>query len=244
MWSDSDSSDDEDQEITQLRQRKERAFSQRIYLTEILWPNRNVNRATFGIMGTTNSVYLVKIDPDEGICCSCPDCNISRNFCKHCLFVVLRVLSVPFEHVTRNIPRYQGNNGRFSVSQIVYTNMLSFLLDHERRASIGELRVQNEEERNRFSQETIDLFNNNEETVTVGKKKPEKKRPLEKPEVERKAIEGECSICFEEMSDGKEEIVFCRFSCGQNLHQDCMLKWSNKKRDSDITCPYCRAPWF
>ena len=37
----------------------------------------------------------------------------------------------------------------------------------------------------------------------------------------RKAIEGDCSICFMEFLPKEEEIVYCKAACGNNIHQSC-----------------------
>ncbi|KAI5918459.1 hypothetical protein F4810DRAFT_691950 [Camillea tinctor] len=78
--------------------------------------------------------------------------------------------------------------------------------------------------------------------------------PIESPEEaasknaddkNRKAIEGDCPICFTPFEDG-EEIVYCRATCGQNLHQECFGMWAVTKRQSardQVTCPMCRTPW-
>ncbi|KAJ4365220.1 hypothetical protein N0V83_008838 [Neocucurbitaria cava] len=57
----------------------------------------------------------------------------------------------------------------------------------------------------------------------------------------RKPIEGECPICYDELSD-KESVVYCKVSCGNNVHKDCMQKWMAMTRGK-TTCPYCRAKW-
>ncbi|KAK7740787.1 hypothetical protein SLS53_005255 [Cytospora paraplurivora] len=64
----------------------------------------------------------------------------------------------------------------------------------------------------------------------------------------RKAVDGDCPICFEEMEDGKEEIVWCKAACGQNIHKQCFEMWSATKKRSEgahakVTCPYCRSVW-
>lgn len=64
----------------------------------------------------------------------------------------------------------------------------------------------------------------------------------------RKDVDGDCPICFEEMGDGKEEIVWCKAACGQNIHKQCFEMWSATKKKSDgaqakVTCPYCRSVW-
>jgi hypothetical protein len=66
----------------------------------------------------------------------------------------------------------------------------------------------------------------------------------------RKPVEGDCPICFCEMeADGKgtEAVVWCRATCGQNIHKGCFETWrAMKMRDygaSGVTCPYCRSVW-
>ncbi|KAH3916997.1 hypothetical protein HBH56_050480 [Parastagonospora nodorum] len=58
----------------------------------------------------------------------------------------------------------------------------------------------------------------------------------------RKPIEGECPICYDDLEPGKDAIVYCKASCGNNVHKDCMQKWIAMTRDK-ATCPYCRATW-
>lgn len=57
----------------------------------------------------------------------------------------------------------------------------------------------------------------------------------------RKPIEGECPICYDEL-DGMEDIVYCKTSCGNNIHKVCMQNWVAAARNN-ATCPYCRAKW-
>lgn len=63
----------------------------------------------------------------------------------------------------------------------------------------------------------------------------------------RKAVDGDCSICFEEMEGDKEELVWCRAACGQNIHKQCFETWSATKKSggarAKVTCPYCRSIW-
>jgi hypothetical protein len=57
----------------------------------------------------------------------------------------------------------------------------------------------------------------------------------------RKPIEGECPICYDNLGD-KEVIVYCRASCGNNVHKTCMRSWMAASHGK-ATCPYCRAKW-
>ncbi|KAK0664495.1 hypothetical protein QBC41DRAFT_328638 [Cercophora samala] len=64
----------------------------------------------------------------------------------------------------------------------------------------------------------------------------------------RKPIEGDCPICFEEFdTTKKEQIVWCRAACGQNVHKQCFDMWAATKRGQgrrgEVTCPYCRSVW-
>lgn len=61
----------------------------------------------------------------------------------------------------------------------------------------------------------------------------------------RKPIEGECSICYEEL-EKDEALVYCKAGCGQNMHKACMEMWAATKRAQGtkiVTCPYCRRNW-
>ncbi|KNG52339.1 RING finger domain containing protein (Znf1) [Stemphylium lycopersici] len=57
----------------------------------------------------------------------------------------------------------------------------------------------------------------------------------------RKPIEGECPICYDELSAG-EAIAYCKASCGNNVHKGCMQNWMAVSKGK-ATCPYCRAEW-
>jgi hypothetical protein len=61
----------------------------------------------------------------------------------------------------------------------------------------------------------------------------------------RKSADGECPICCDELvSKGtKEELVYCKSGCGNNLHKSCFKQWAATKRGQSVTCPYCRQIW-
>ncbi|KAI0839358.1 hypothetical protein F5Y06DRAFT_286396 [Hypoxylon sp. FL0890] len=61
----------------------------------------------------------------------------------------------------------------------------------------------------------------------------------------RKSLEGDCPICFMPF-EGAEDTVYCRATCGQNIHKECFEMWAATKRKSardQVTCPMCRTPW-
>lgn len=63
----------------------------------------------------------------------------------------------------------------------------------------------------------------------------------EEPTAKRKDL-GDCPICYDLMKKS-ENIIWCRYSCGQNVHKDCFNRWANSGR-SKIRCVWCRAEWF
>ncbi|KAI1419189.1 hypothetical protein F5Y12DRAFT_789262 [Xylaria sp. FL1777] len=61
----------------------------------------------------------------------------------------------------------------------------------------------------------------------------------------RKQIEGDCPICFTPL-EGPDDTVYCRATCGQNIHKECFEMWAaTKRRDirDTVTCPMCRSLW-
>ncbi|KAF2170441.1 hypothetical protein M409DRAFT_51482 [Zasmidium cellare ATCC 36951] len=61
----------------------------------------------------------------------------------------------------------------------------------------------------------------------------------------RKPIEGECPICSDDFEpyNAKEKVVYCKASCGNNIHKECFDRWAATRHGARVTCPYCRAPW-
>lgn len=64
----------------------------------------------------------------------------------------------------------------------------------------------------------------------------------------RKPVEGDCPICFNELDPAKEAVVWCRAACGQNIHKECFAMWAatkrqNTGRNAEVTCPFCRSAW-
>ncbi|KAL7621761.1 hypothetical protein AAE478_009088 [Parahypoxylon ruwenzoriense] len=69
--------------------------------------------------------------------------------------------------------------------------------------------------------------------------------PNKKTDKNRKTLEGDCPICYMPFEDA-EDTVYCRATCGQNIHKECFEMWAATKRKSagdQVTCPMCRTPW-
>ena len=71
---------------------------------------------------------------------------------------------------------------------------------------------------------------------------PSADKDAESSDGNRKPIEGECPICYTEFKSSKEQIVYCRSACGNNVHKACMQTWA-AARSGNTTCPICRSTW-
>lgn len=52
----------------------------------------------------------------------------------------------------------------------------------------------------------------------------------------RRAVEGDCSICHEDLNEGGI-LLWCKAQCGQNFHQGCIITWLETSY-SERKCPY------
>lgn len=75
----------------QTQKRIERALHQRLFLVQRT--RESADLEVYKVLGFTGNCYTVTISDLVG--CDCPDAAISKNVCKHQLFVMLKVLRVP-----------------------------------------------------------------------------------------------------------------------------------------------------
>ena len=55
----------------------------------------------------------------------------------------------------------------------------------------------------------------------------------------RKPIEGDCPICFMPFEpDEREDIVWCRAACGNNIHRACFEQWAKSQNGREVRCVY------
>lgn len=63
----------------------------------------------------------------------------------------------------------------------------------------------------------------------------------------RKAIEGECPICYMDFDEQHNALVWCKAACGNNVHKSCFDQYAASQRGAGganrIKCVYCRTPW-
>ena len=67
------------------------------------------------------------------------------------------------------------------------------------------------------------------------------------PNVTRKDDEGDCSICWEPFEKEKNELIWCKLTCGNNFHKKCFVEWlltpKHQRTTGELTCPFCRGKW-
>jgi hypothetical protein len=91
----------------------------------------------FKVMGNTDNAYDVIIDRDAvRVWCSCPDCDARGNFCKHLMFVLIRVIGIPEQEVCEDY---------FDITE----RCIGACRDYFERRSNAMLLVANEEEEKR-----------------------------------------------------------------------------------------------
>ncbi|KAH0836295.1 hypothetical protein AYO21_11483 [Fonsecaea monophora] len=59
----------------------------------------------------------------------------------------------------------------------------------------------------------------------------------------RKPTNGECPICYMELDEGHNELVWCKAQCGHNIHKSCFDQWAKCQAGKGVRCVYCRTPW-
>lgn len=59
----------------------------------------------------------------------------------------------------------------------------------------------------------------------------------------RKSTEGECPICYMDLDENENELVWCKAACGNNMHKSCFEQWVASQRGQAVRCVYCRTEW-
>lgn len=74
----------------------------------------------------------------------------------------------------------------------------------------------------------------------VGDVDSETKEEEDSEGVKRKSMEGcDCPICFMPFEpNAKEEIVWCRAACGNNVHRRCFEQWAKSQAGREVRCVY------
>ncbi len=201
--------------------RIQRSLTQPFYLLDYSFNGRE---AIFNISGTTTNVYKV-ILTNFKIKCDCPDmvrCESMRCICKHCWFILLKVLKV----YHYNAPRTLFNR----VSQIPtdYANTLIF----------------NDIDRDYIQHCYMNLDRHIDRAVCNDDLKEMYYRIKEdgsRPNIfeeKTKEIDDNCPICMIEF-DKNNDLINCP-TCKKYLHKECIDSWLKIKKN----CPMCRSDVF
>lgn len=59
-------------------------------------------------------------------------------------------------------------------------------------------------------------------------------------DITKKGSDDLCPICLDELDNG-EDLDYCKFSCGKQLHKLCFSMWIKQKKEP--ICVYCKAHW-
>lgn len=200
--------------------RYQRSLRHRLFLIE-RHTETEESIATFAVMGANGNVYRCKVCTEPT--CDCPDFTKRARGpmhgpCKHLIFVFVRVLKVvrddPVWWQTRLLPE--------EVTRILGTSPSAHVAGDDCMAEDAVRQMYRAMHRgdssNACSDDSSDAF-------------------------ARKPVEGDCSICFENMADANETrpedvTTFCE-SCGSNFHKTCVQNWARARER--LTCPLCRG---
>lgn len=200
--------------------RYQRSLRHRLYLIE-RGDGANTSEAAFAVMGANGNVYRCKVGTEPT--CNCPDFTKragghGHGPCKHLIFVFVRVLKVSRDDAVW----WQTRLLHDEVSQVLRDAPAQVSNDCVADGAVRSMyRTMNSGNSERISGE------GSEASVAAN----------------RKPIEGDCPVCFENMVDADETrpqdvTSFCE-SCGNNFHKVCVQNWT--AAHGNPTCPLCRG---
>lgn len=201
-------------------------------------------------------------EKENDFSCSCPD-FVKRNLpCKHCLFVMARVLGLSVsgsqdkerrnralrQRILLISHRKESENkvifeilGTTSSYNVIYNGSCfgtadNVLLMVQLVSSIPVVQPESKEakEIDRHKKDQEDEANGYVLGDNIHKRKPVVQK------VEQRSFLGEdCAICYEPMTETCA-LVFCEKTCGKSVHSMCFDRYSEHTRK--CICAYCRAP--
>jgi len=195
-----------------IADRVHRVMTQRFFMIERSKTEGEL-KEEFKVLGSTGNVYTVVISKVPS--CDCPDAT-KGNHCKHILFVLLKVLSVPLTSTY-----YYQKALLASELENIFTS-----------APAAPNAVSNAHIQAAYTR----AVGRPDEAERLDSKAEEAKDQRRMPE------EGDdCPVCYESMHDVDiKTLTFCE-KCGNALHMECFQQWSKKAHLP--TCVWCRAKW-
>tara|TARA_R100001163_G_C5053270_1_gene189859 strand:- start:368 stop:1126 length:759 start_codon:yes stop_codon:yes gene_type:complete len=226
----------------QQTSRINRVYSQTFYLIDKSKVNDNDNdndsKFNFVVSGSTANLYTVTLDLKEPnlkklLWCNCPDmrshAQASGVKCKHCCFVLLKVLKL--DRIFLNPINWDDNGPEY----------LQKLRDTCNNLTIDS-GLTNDQYRQKYdlimsTKISKNKSNNKNDTTTINTKTDSD------PIVNRYKVtkefddDLECPICFDGVT--AEDSFQCP-KCTNLVHKDCMKKWLSTGHKN---CVYCRSNW-
>jgi Ring finger domain/SWIM zinc finger len=225
-----------------LRQRLERALTQRLYLVQHddIPAAKSVtadSAVNFTVLGSTGNVYTVVLSLQPT--CNCPDFCRRNDMCKHIMFVLLKVVGLNVDHSMS----YQK---AYVVSEL--KELLTKLRARMRRVG--------------GSHDSTVLANAHVRAAVVGATSTaaaaaaaaaaadgtdgkEDAETKQETGVQRRSLDedADCPICFDDLkSESLDALVYCQSTCGANFHAACITRWLGASHAK--SCPNCRQAWF
>ena len=218
--------------------RIQRALTQSFYLLDYSFNGNDM--CYFNISGSTTNVYKVVLT-NIRIQCNCPDmvrCLSMNCICKHCWFVLLKVLKV-YEFYHSGILF-----NRVSQIPIDYTNTFLFNRVSQIPTDYANTLIFNDIDRDYIQHCYMNLGRHIDPTVCNDNLKQMYYRIKEqgpKPSIfedKPKDIDDNCPICMVPFNK-KENLINCP-TCKKYLHKECIDSWLKVRKN----CPMCRSGIF
>lgn len=205
------------------KKRIDKSLNERFFLVDY---SDIANKLCFNICGTTGNIYKITINTNyKNISCNCPDnirCRQLKCLCKHCCFVLLKVLKV-----------YIVNSEDYLINR--FSNRVADLFETLKFSENININIINSYEN---LLQNLDSSNYDDKIteryiLLRGKHKDvfhNSKRELD--------INDNCPICLCEFKN-KELVINCP-SCHNYIHKSCIEDWIKVKAN----CPMCRSKSF
>lgn len=174
--------------------------------------------------GKTQKIFLV----------SCHN-NKEYERCYDVMGTTGNVYTVKIKNVPEcTCPDHQTRNSRCKHIYFVLLRIMKL-------ADAGENNYSNEELLEMFQNIPV-ITNNLMATVNAQiKYKDLKENDIKKNiTINQQPLDDSCPICLDDLTNG-EEIDYCKFSCGKNVHTLCFQMWCRKQ--PNLSCIYCRSSW-
>jgi len=213
--------------ITRLKYDQKKRINKSLNERFFLVDNTSINdKLCFYICGTTGNIYKITINRNrKNISCNCPDnirCKQLKCLCKHCCFILLKVLKVYIVnsedyliHCLSNRISDLFDTLKFSenISENIMNSYQNLLLNLDNSCYDDRITEHYISLRGKYK----DVFHNSKRELNVN---------------------DECPICMSEFKN-KDLVINCP-SCHNYIHKCCIEDWIKKKAN----CPLCRSKSF